>query len=115
MGNRDCISAGAEPERGATGCDLEPEDTAVACQVRVVRKELARFAERSWFALGGEMTPALRENLWDNCSDWADDMARHIAKFLVEYRLRQLGLDGDEERCGGWSAYDDLDDADDPE
>ena len=46
---------------------------------------------RGEYALGGDMTAALR----DNCSDWADDMARHSAKFLVECRLRQRGLDGD--------------------
>ena len=108
MGNFECSSADAEQELTTGGYYAEePSDTEISRQVRVVRDELTRLAEWSWYGLGGDMTLALRESLRDNSATWADDTARRITRFLTEYRLRQLGLDGDEEKCGGWSAYDD--------
>ena len=110
MANFECISVDAEMESAAGGYYAEePSDADIARQVRVVRDELTRLAEWSWYGLGGDMTVAVRESLREQSDTWADDTALRITRFLTEYRLRQLGLDGDEAKCGGWSAYDDAD------
>lgn len=102
-----------DPEQDYYG--EEPSDTDIARQVSLIRDELTRLAEWCWYGLGGDMTLALRESLRENGATWADDAARRITAHLTEYRLRQLGLDGDEEKCGRWTCLADDPDADDPE
>ena len=102
MANFDCICA--EDERENRDCrdaedeldyfGEEPEDADLPNQVAAMAETMTRFGEWGWYALGGEMTAATRENLRNNCADWADAIAEHITKFLVESRLRQMGLKG---------------------